>query len=232
MATAFTTRRGGLSRPPYHERNVGHQVGDDPGAVAANRAELAREVGLPVDRVVWLNQVHGTRIALMDQAAAGAVPDTDAVITAVPELALAVLVADCVPVLFADPVAGVVGASHVGRVGAAAGIVPLVLAAMVRLGAEPARLRVVLGPAICGGCYEVPPELRDEVDSQLPGSACRTGQGTAGLDLRAGLARQLVDHGVTEVHRDSRCTAEDGELFSYRRDGVTGRQAGLVWLRS
>jgi copper oxidase (laccase) domain-containing protein len=101
---------------------------------------------------------------------------------------------------------------------------------MRRLGARPAGTEALLGPAICGSCYEVPAGLQAEVERQLPGSACRTRAGTPGLDLRAGLAGQLAALGVARVVVDPRCTAEDPELYSYRRDGVTGRQAGVIWL--
>ena len=89
---------------------------------------------------------------------------------------------------------------------------------------------MLLGPAICGRCYEVPAAMRDEVEAALPGSAAVTHRGTPGLDLRAGLARQLRGAGVAGVAVDPRCTAEDPDLFSHRRDGTTGRQAGLIWI--
>jgi copper oxidase (laccase) domain-containing protein len=101
---------------------------------------------------------------------------------------------------------------------------------MCRQGADPASVDALLGPAICGACYEVPPDLQAEVERRLPGSSTRTRAGTTGLDLRAGIAAQLAAAGVTEVVHDPRCTAEDPELYSYRRDGLTGRQAGLVWI--
>lgn len=229
--TTFTTRTGGHSDGAYRGCNVGHHVGDAPETVAANRAEVARQVGLPADRLVWLDQVHGTRVAQVERAPRSPLPETDAVVTATPELALAVLVADCVPVLLGDPVAGVVGAAHAGRMGAVAGIVPETLAAMERLGAQLQRIEAVLGPAICGGCYEVPDGMREAVAERLPGSATKTHQGTAGIDLRAGLARQLQEAGIASLRQDPRCTAEDPALYSFRRDGITGRQAGLVWLR-
>jgi YfiH family protein len=228
--TVFTTRRGGVSAPPYRERNLADHVGDDPAAVAANRADLAGEMGLAADRVVWLEQVHGVRVARVERAVPGAVPEADAAVTAVSGLALAVMTADCVPVLLADQDAHVIGVAHAGRAGAVAGIVPRTLDAMAQLGARPERLRVTIGAAICGRCYEVPSGLCDAVEEMLPGSACRTSAGTAGLDLRAGVVRQLAGHGVTDINCDPRCTAEDPDLYSFRRDGVTGRQAGLVWL--
>jgi YfiH family protein len=187
-------------------------------------------VGFTADRLVWLEQVHGARVARVERAVPGPVPETDAAVTAMSGLALAVMTADCVPVLLADLDAHVIGATHAGRAGAVAGIVPRTLDAMARLGARPERIQVTIGAAICGRCYEVPAGLCDAVEEVLPGSACRTGDGTAGLDLRAGVIRQLAGHGVTDVSCDPRCTAEDPDLYSFRRDGVTGRQAGLVWL--
>ena len=225
-----TDRRGGRSRPPYDSFNLGDHVGDAPDAVAANRSRLARELGVPEDRLVWMRQVHGSGVAVVDRAAPAALPDTDALVTATPGLVLCVLVADCVPVLLADPVAGVVAAVHAGREGVRQGVVPATLAAMTRLGARPHRVTALLGPAVCGACYEVPAALQGEVARDVPAAAVRTRKGTPGLDLRAGLAAVLQAAGVDEVVHDPRCTVEDPLLFSHRRDGVTGRQAGLVWL--
>ena len=97
-------------------------------------------------------------------------------------------------------------------------------------GGDPTASDALLGPAICGACYEVPPEMQAAVESRLPGSAVRTRAGTAGLDLRAGLARQLAGLGVERIVTDPRCTSEDPELYSHRRDGVTGRQAAVAWI--
>ncbi len=167
--------------------------------------------------VVYLAQVHGTRVATVTAA-----PDAGRARTSRtptpwsprgPGLGLAVLSADCVPVLLADPVAGVVGAAHAGRVGAAAGVLPATLAAMTALGARVDAVEVVLGPAICGACYEVPAAMRAEVDAALPGSAVRTRRGTPGLDLRAGLYHQAAALGVARIGGDPRCTLEsDGPV--------------------
>lgn len=214
----------------YGTFNLSAGVGDDPGAVAANRARLTAELGVPV---VFLQQVHGTRVAIVDappgQGDADR-PATDAAVTAEPGVGLAVLSADCVPVLLSDARAGVVGAAHAGRVGAAEGVLPAVVAAMQDLGAQAGAIEVLLGPAVCGACYEVPAAMRAEVDARLPGSAVRTRKGTPGLDLRAGLYHQLVELGVGKVGADPRCTMEDRALYSHRRDGRTGRQAAIVWL--
>jgi YfiH family protein len=225
-----TARRGGRSVSPYDSFNLGDHVGDDPAHVAANRSRVARELGVPGDRLVWMNQVHGTGVAVVDGPQDGPVPATDALVTATPGIVLCVLVADCVPILLADPVAGVVAAVHAGREGVRRGVVPAALSAMASLGARARNVTVLLGPAVCGPDYEVPAEMQAEVARVAPEAAVPTRQGTAGLDLRAGVAAILRRAGIPEVVQDPRCTVEDPALFSHRRDGVTGRQAGLVWL--
>lgn len=225
-----TTRAGGVSKAPYESFNLGDHVGDDPEAVAANRARLAGELGLGRDRVVWMEQVHGRTVAVVDGPRPEPVEATDALVTAEPGLALVALVADCVPVLLGDPEAGVVAAVHAGRVGARVGVVPAALAAMVSLGADVQRVEVLLGPSVCGECYEVPAAMSADLEARLPGSGCRTRSGTPGVDLRAGLWRQLADAGVSRIGVDPRCTVEDPTLFSHRREGTTGRLAGLIWV--
>jgi polyphenol oxidase len=225
-----TTRAGGVSKAPYDSFNLGAGVGDDPAAVRANRRRLAEGVGLPPDRLVWMGQVHGRNAAVVDGPRPPTVPDTDALVTAEPNLALVTLAADCVPVLLADPQARVVAAVHAGRPGARAGVVLSAIEAMTTCGASVERIEVLLGPAVCGACYEVPPDMQADVERHLPGSACRTRKGTTGLDLRAGLWRQLADVGVARIGVDPRCTVEDDQLYSHRRDGTTGRLAALTWL--
>ncbi|MEU9686270.1 peptidoglycan editing factor PgeF [Amycolatopsis japonica] len=225
-----TTRAGGASRAPYDTFNLGDHVGDDAGDVYANRKRLATELGLAENRLAWMEQVHGRTATVVDGSETSAAEATDALVTAEPGLALVVLVADCVPLLLADAEAGVVAAVHAGRVGARVGVVPAAVEAMRSLGAEPARTEALLGPAICGDCYEVPADMAADVEKHVPGSACKTRKGTPGLDLRAGLWRQLADLGVGKIGVDPRCTNEDKTLFSFRRDGTTGRIAGITWL--
>ena len=225
-----TDRRGGRSRSPYDTFNLGDHVGDDPADVAANRSRVARELRVPEDRLVWMNQVHGAGVAVVDGPQAGAVPRTDALVTAAPGLVLCVLVADCVPILLADTETGVVAAVHAGREGVRQGVVPAALSAMASLGARARHVTALLGPAVCGACYEVPAEMQADVARVAPAAAVRTRKGTPGLDLRSGVAEILRRAGIPEVVQDPRCTVEDPTLFSHRRDGVTGRQAGLVWI--
>ncbi len=227
----FTARHGGVSGGRFAALNLSQSVGDDPVAVESNRQVVLRAVGEGPSGLAWMRQVHGADVA---QAAPGeparGSPEADAIFTASTQIALAVNVADCAPVLLADPQARLIGAAHAGRPGMAAGVVPALLATMVAAGADPARVHALVGPSICGRCYEVPVRMRDEVAASVQAAACVTRKGTPGLDLRAGLHAQLADAGVSAIADDLRCTAESAELYSYRRDGATGRFAGLIWL--
>jgi len=225
-----TTRAGGASLPPFDTFNLGDHVGDDAAAVAANRDRLATAIGLPTERLVWMNQVHGDHVEFVDGPRTGAFDATDALVTTTPRLALAVVTADCVPVLMSDADAGVIGAAHAGRVGAANGVVLRTLEAMLAAGARAANISVLLGPAVSGPHYEVPEQMAADVEARLPGSRTSTAAGTPALDLRAGIARQLIDAGVTAIDIDPRCTVADRALFSHRRDAPTGRLASLVWM--
>ena len=224
---AFTTRSGGGGAAPFDGLNLGDHVGDDPRVVAANR-ELVRRA-LDADALVLAGQVHSADVVVVDRPFPGPAPQADALVTATAGLALAVVVADCVPVLLADPVAGIVGVAHAGRPGMAAGVVPAVVAAMRDLGAG--HLRAVTGPSVCGACYEVPEALRADVAARVPASWATTRRGTPALDVAAGVGAQLAAEGVP-VRRVEGCTVEDPRFFSYRREGRTGRFAGVVVLRA
>lgn len=229
---AFTGRAGGASQPPFHDLNLARHVGDEPAAVEKNRGLLAEEIGLPSDRVVYMNQVHGADVAFVDGpwADADAPPSVDAMVTSQRGLALAVLVADCVPILLADPRAGVIGVAHAGRPGMAAGVVPAVVAAMREAGADD--IAAQIGPAVCGGCYEVPADMRADVAAVVPESWATTRAGMPALDVPAGVQAQLRAAGVRSQPSGwaAPCTIEDPAFFSYRRERTTGRFAGLVWL--
>jgi YfiH family protein len=259
VLAVFTSRHGGVSGPPFDSLNLGGGVGDDPVAVARNRQLAAQACGrsaAPADSVAadglaadgvasggigWMRQVHGSDVAYVPAGTdavsgsplgAAPAPAVDAIFTDVPGLPLGVLVADCAPVLIADPQARIVGAAHAGREGMADGVVLALVRAMIGAGADPARLRAAIGPAICGGCYAVPAQLRARIADAVPQAGCVTRKGGPGIDIRSGVAAQLAEAGVLAVSRDPRCTAETPALFSYRRDGLTGRFAGLAWLAS
>ena len=224
---ALTDRVGGASAEPYAALNLAFHVGDDPRAVEENRRLAAARIGLPADRIVFMNQVHGGEVAVVDGVSPPWPLAVDGLVTGTAGVALAVLVADCVPVLLADPHAGVVGVAHAGRRGLTAGVVPAVVDAMRQVGARTIHARV--GPAVCGRCYEVPEQMRAAVSSTEPSAWSRSKTGSAALDVAAGVIEQLLRHGV-DVSRIDGCTVEDPSLYSYRRDRTTGRFAGLAWL--
>ncbi|MCR6647143.1 MAG: peptidoglycan editing factor PgeF [Cellulomonas sp.] len=233
VVAGFTDRRGGVSRAPFESLDLGAHVGDDPRAVAANRERLAARLGC---RVAFVDQVHGADV--VEVSGAHALPDdvlapvgtADALVTRADDVALAVLVSDCVPVLLADPVARVVAAAHAGRRGLLDGVVQAALDALVARGGDITRVRAAIGPSVAGSSYEVPAELRDEVAAVLPPTAATTAWGTPALDLPAGVEAVLRAAGVPHVSRSARDTWGDAELFSYRRSGRTGRFAGVVRL--
>ena len=223
---AFTTRAGGVSEGAYASLNLGAGVGDDPEAVARNRGLLARAADAPV---AFVRQVHGADVFHWDAQAVpplGEEPVADVVLTTTPGTAVAVLVADCVPVLLAGP--GGVAAVHAGRKGVLAGVVPAAVAALAEEGVRVTRASI--GPAICGRCYEVPGDLRAEASAVLPELHATTSWGTPALDLPAGVRAQLHGAGITRVDHQARCTMEDEQFFSYRRSGVCGRFGGVVRL--
>ena len=226
----FTSRAGGASASPYDSFNLAEHVGDDPTAVRANRERLAGILGLPAEDFVWMEQLHTNTVTVVDGPQNAPVPATDALVTTQVGLALCVLVADCTPVLLSDHAAGVIGAVHAGRMGARNGIVTRTVAQMVKLGAKPANIQALLGPAAAGESYEVPAAMAADVEAHLPGSATTTAKGTPGLDIRAGIVRQLMSVGVTHIDADPRDTITDEAFFSHRREGTTGRQAGVIWL--
>ncbi len=232
--------------------NLALHVGDDPVDVHRRRRSIEQATGTPGRHFRYMNQVHGNVVAAIgpDAGAVAATahgattadhapgaPDPEApvadamVSTGEP---LAVLVADCVPVvLVGQRAAGtpgrgdhVLGVVHAGRPGVANGIVPAAVERLRALGAV--ELSAWIGPSVCGNCYEVPEELRADVAAGVPATWCTTAQGTPGLDLPAGVRSQLEAAGVT-VEYTGGCTLEDESLFSYRRNQRTGRFAGLVW---
>ena len=222
----ITDRYGGASREPYESLNLGDHVGDDPHAVAANRATLARLAGVDPPRLVVMTQVHGATVSVI-RAAPDRAPVVDAMVTDQPDLALAVLVADCAPVVLVDPARGVVGVAHAGRRGLLDGVLDATVTAMRELGAEHLEARV--GPAICARCYEVPDEMAADVTARVPAARGSTRWGTAGIDVGAGALAELRRLGVPATSAGP-CTYESPAHFSYRRDGVTGRFAAFVVL--
>jgi polyphenol oxidase len=216
----FTDRHGGVSAPPFDSLNLGGADG------SRNRALVA--AALDVDDLVVMRQVHGADVATVD-AVGSSPPTCDALVTTTPDVAVCVRAADCVPVVLADPDAGVVGVAHAGRVGMAAGVVSATVTQMRDRGA--AGITGWVGPHVCGGCYEVPDALRKAVADRVPAAFACTTWGTPSLDLGAGVTAQLRAAGCDAVDA-SVCTRESDDLFSYRRDGASaGRHGAVVVLR-
>ncbi|MGN7724259.1 peptidoglycan editing factor PgeF [Luteimonas sp. 22616] len=245
---AFTTLRcgAGSSQAPFDSFNLGNARaadGDDPGVVARNRAELVERAGLP-SAPRWLRQVHGTRVVRFDGSATiphprpspslegeGAEPDADAAVTSMPGVVLAILTADCLPVVFAARDGSEVGAAHAGWRGMAAGVLEATVAAMR---AAPADLVAWLGPAAGPDAYEIGEEVFDafvarDPRAQVAFAATRPGHWR--VDLYTLAQQRLADAGVAAVHGGGLCTISDPQrFFSHRRDGRSGRIATLAWM--
>jgi len=228
VAVAFTDRRDGVSAAPFDSLNLAIDGDDDAAARAANLQKVLDDFA-PGAGHADVRQVHGAEVVVAEGPTLGDRADADGIVTTRRGLALTVRAADCVPLLLADADAGVVGAVHCGRPGLAAGVVPRTVAAMRAEGAS--EIVAWIGPHVCGGCYEVPAEMQEEVAAVVPESRATTTWGTPSIDLGAGVRAQLGAAGVA-VTDVSRCTRESDDLYSYRRDGPrAGRHAGLVVMR-
>jgi len=239
---AFTDRHGGTSGGPFASLNLAEPGSAAGGATDEEREAVRRNVDLvvrtftgvapeaPTPPVVRMRQVHGADVHAVRASDATEPPTGDALVSTEPGVVLMVRVADCVPVLLADPDNDVVAAVHAGRPGLVAGVVPAAVDRMRALGAE--RVVAWLGPHVCGACYEVPEQMADEVAAVVPAARSETSWGTPSVDVGAGVRSQLVAAGVEVAADVGRCTIEDEDLFSYRRQGPrSGRLAGLVWVR-
>ena len=216
MPHFFTDRRGGESLGVYESLNLALHVGDDPAVVNSNREKIGS--------AQFMNQVHGDHIEVID-AVSLETPTCDGLITKSSKVSLAVMVADCIPLLLVSK--EVVGAIHVGRAGLVNRIALKAIQMMRSLGAI--EIHAVLGPSICGSCYEVPFQMQQDVIADHPRAFATTGKGTPGLDLPKALIADLIAAGVT-YEASPICTMEDPLYFSHRRDNPTGRFAGVVTL--
>jgi YfiH family protein len=232
VRAAFSLRAGGVSAAPYDSLNLAAHVGDDRAAVAANRARLGAELALPTEPL-WLTQVHGTSVHDADAASsmdASPAPRADAAVTRTEGTVLAVLVADCLPVLLCRRDGAAIAIAHAGWRGLAAGVVE---AAFGALGAAGAEVLAWLGPAIGAAHFEVGDEVRAAFLGREAAAAAfvRNTRGRWQCDLYQLAMRRLQALGVTSIYGARRCTFADRDRFySYRRDGATGRMAALIWM--
>jgi polyphenol oxidase len=234
VRAAFTTRRGGCSVQPWDTFNLGAHVGDAPAAVAANRARLSQLLALRAEPA-WLSQVHGVTVADLEQEFQSAEPATaDAVVTSGTRPCV-IMVADCLPVLFASRDGRRIGAAHAGWRGLASGVLEATVAA---LAVPPGDVTAWLGPAILQSNFEVGSEVRDTFVARDPGAGrffASNARGRWQADLVGLARRRLARLGVTRLHGGAWCTFADRErFFSHRRDGHLfdgkgGRMAALIW---
>jgi YfiH family protein len=218
---SFTDRTGGKSTGAFLSNNLATHVGDDHATALANRTLLEVELGFPIQ---FMDQVHGSVVASIGSEIV-ATPTADALLTHAKGIGLAVMVADCIPLLLSNSTS--VAAVHVGRKGLMNEVAMAAIQAMRAI--DPSEIKAIVGPSICGRCYEVSQDVFEEVSGKFPLSASRTREGGFALDLSRALTAQLRASGVLVID-EGRCTVEDENLYSYRRDGVTGRQVGVVWL--
>lgn len=221
MLVAFTNRHGGVSQGVFSSLNLGDHVGDAVVDVLRNRAAVSAIHG----SLQFMNQVHGNRIAIIEEITDEA-PTADALVTGIPGITLVVMVADCIPLLLTSK--EVVAAVHVGRRGLVNSVAIKTIELMREMGAQD--ISATIGPAICGRCYEVSADIHQEFISHFPVADSRTNSGSLALDLPKALSAVLHNAGISVDASQGECTVEDTNFFSYRRDGVTGRQAGLVRL--
>jgi hypothetical protein len=223
-----TLRTGGCSHGHYASLNLAAHVGDDPSCVSENRRRLREAAGLPGEPL-WLEQVHGTAVAVHDGGAD--VPRADASIATAEGRVCAVLTADCLPVVLADRAGSRIGVAHAGWRGLVGGVMEATIAALRCPAGE---LLAWLGPAIGPAAFEVGPEVREAFTKRLPSLAecfVANARGRLQADLYGLARRQLAAAGVTAVYGGGWCTASDPRRFySFRRDGTTGRMATLAWL--
>jgi YfiH family protein len=225
----FFTRRGGVSTGPFASLNCSLSSQDDRASVLENRGRVAAVFGVPHGALLGCTQVHGIDVVHVDSLwEPGAGPRADAMVTDRPGVALGIITADCAPVLFADPQAGIVGAAHAGWRGAVAGVIEATIAAMVRLGARTERIAAAVGPCIGQASYEVAADLRDAVLARAEADARFFADGASResrwqFDLPGYCAARLRDAGVGAVAVTGIDTlAEQERFFSHRRRTLTG----------
>lgn len=237
-AVAFSTKRGpeANSSNPYSGFNACHYTGDSPEHVAASRAELSRFLGLPQEHIIIPRQNHSDRVAIIDRLPVNpeAIENVDALVTALPGIALCINTADCVPVLLSDPEASVTAAAHCGWRGIVNHLLPNVIEAMVHLGADPLHIHAAMGPSICTKCFEVGPEVADRFRHTFPQASgiVIDGGPKPHINLGAAVAERLRMLGLplSNISRPRDCSrCNPSTYFSARALGISsGRTLTLI----
>ena len=223
----FTDRHGGVSTPPYDSLNLAFHVGDDQTSVIKNRTILQSTLNL--QNIVWMEQIHGNNVQTIFSAQSEPIPACDAIITNQPNIALAVMVADCIPILMFDPKHKIIAAVHAGRNGTFLQIAPKTVKAMhKKFGCLPTDIQVIMGPSIHTCCYEIGDDLAAIVEKNFGKSYMNDLM----LDLQKLNCDQLIKAKVRKdnIKISGTCTCCNSNYFSYRREGITGRFAGVIWM--
>ncbi|MFM7949841.1 MAG: polyphenol oxidase family protein [Actinomycetales bacterium] len=224
--TLFTNRSGGKSLGPFASKNLALHVGDDRDCVLENRALLSKEISIAPDRIFYMNQVHGANIVTIDNSSDVSVPPTaDGLFTELNGIALAVLTADCSPLLLYSETA--IAAVHIGRKGLIAGALEAAFDKFNQLGIPPREVLAEIGPAICRDCYQIDLASYREFVNVAPSAG--SDEDMRCVDVSLAIAAKLDRLGVT-YKKSNICVSHAPGFFSYRRDGITGRQAGVIWL--
>lgn len=243
VEAVVTSRGGGVSTGPFASLNLALHVGDDPAAVMENRDRAVRALGATLDDLVVADQVHGASVRTVSAADAGrgsrsiadAVPASDALVTADPGVVLAIMVADCAPVVLCDPEAKVLGCAHAGWRGALSGVLEATIGAMKALGARSDRIVAGVGPTVGRHSYEVGSDVADAATSRLGDTAplASSRPGHWWFDLGAAVTAVLVDAGIdrSRIAVAAEATGPDGPFYSARAEDCCGRFAALAMIR-
>ena len=231
---AVSDRHGGVSPAPYNTLNIALHVGDQPVNVLKNRTELAFRWDFLIENLIYMDQTHSDHIQIIEDTAINKIENCDAIITAQRNIPLMVMVADCIPMMIYDPKKRVIGAVHAGRNGTFLNIgVKTIRRMQEHFGTDPADVRIALGPSIHVCCYEVGPEIADIVQKSFENSYIEEREGKTFLNLQQYNVDRLQEAGVKtqNIEVSPVCTCCDKNYFSYRREGVTGRFAGVIKLK-
>ncbi len=231
---AISNRHGGVSPTPYDTLNIALHVGDQPVNVLKNRTKLAFRWDFLIENLIYMDQTHSDHIQIIEDAAINKIENCDAIITAQRNIPLMVMVADCIPMMIYDPKKRVIGAVHAGRNGTFLNIgVKTIRRMQEHFGTNPADVRIALGPSIHVCCYEVGPEIADIVQKSFENSYIEERKGKTFLNLQKYNVDRLQEAGVAtqNIEVSPVCTCCDKNYFSYRREGVTGRFAGVIKLK-
>ena len=223
---SFFGRQGGVSKKPFDSLNVADHVKDNQENVIKNREILAEHLAMPL---VYIQATHSPNVVNVQSEFPEFHVDTDALVTRETNLGLVIMSADCAPIVLFDPIAHVVGVVHAGWQGMLVGVVANAVEGMFDLGAEPENLKAIIGPTISAQNFLATQERFDEVKDIEPVAAVKLANGQLAVDIRKGVKHQLAQFQIKTTDLNI-CTYDTPELFSFRRDPETGRNATVVWL--